>query len=148
LRQKVLKLLGDQTAATPPSAIQKRSIIRRVEFTRPLEILSSIAAAAAVLAGLRILSTLTEKKADADAFINMAVAMRQRQLADSIPGIKTASPPELSRWFAKENAIRSAPLGPSTWIGSTLASSPYSKAGCLALGVWTPPMLLMMSRTN
>jgi hypothetical protein len=116
--------MDDQTAATPPSAIQKRSIIRRVEFTRPLEILSSIAAAGAVLAGLMILSTPNREKADADAF--MAVAMRQRQLADKIPGIKTASPPELSRWFAKENAIRSAPLGPSTWIGSTLASSPYS----------------------
>jgi hypothetical protein len=57
-RQKVLKLLGDQTAATPPSAIQKRSIIRRVEFTRPLEIPSSIAAAGAALAGLMIFSTL------------------------------------------------------------------------------------------
>jgi hypothetical protein len=78
--KKVLKSLGDQTAATPPSAIQKRSIIRRAEFTRPLEILSSIAAAGAVLAGLRILSTLTEKKADADAFINMAVAMRNVNL--------------------------------------------------------------------
>jgi hypothetical protein len=35
--------------------------------------------------------------------INMAVAMRQCKLADSIPaGIKTASPPELSRWFARK----------------------------------------------
>jgi len=93
LRRQIEDLLSNRAASA-----------RRTKFWAGRFSLGLVPAAATTVvfvAGIAMLWSVSERKANANAFIDTAVATRQRQLAGRLPSeTKTGSPSEISKWFA------------------------------------------------
>jgi anti-sigma factor RsiW len=97
LRQKVLKLINE-AASEAPAAPDAGG---RAEKSTRAKRLSPIGAGLAILVGIAILWICSARRADANAFIDAAVAARQHRPDGSAPSeIKTDSAAKISQWFA------------------------------------------------